>query len=81
MHCPELILVDFDSLISTIFNTLKHSTCEQSNCRKIASKLALIRVAYQCGLTQLTLTAVIAVIVRIKESGDVAEYAWYCIPQ
>ena len=31
---------------------------------------------------ELTLTAVIAIPAsRIYESGDVAPYAWYCIPQ
>ena len=40
-----------------------------------------IRVAYKWGLTQLTLTDVIVASSRAKESGDVAEYAWYCIPQ
>ena len=31
---------------------------------------------------ELTLTAVIVMPAsRIYESGDVAEYAWYCIPQ
>ena len=76
MPCPELIFVHFDSLISTLFNT-----CELSNCPKIAPELALIKIAYYCGLTKLTLTAVIVTSSRIKESGDVAEYAWYCIPQ
>ena len=47
----------------------------------ITSKFALIRVAYKWGLTQLTLTDVIVASSRAKESGDVAEYAWYCIPQ
>ena len=39
----------------------------------IISKFTHIRVAYQWGLTQLTLEDVVATSSRAKESGDVAE--------